>query len=47
MKTKTYCDLCDKHLDCIKMLDMLWVCIICRMKFYTDKEVELSTINNP
>lgn len=44
MSKKEYCDLCEskEKLNCIKMLDQLWVCIKCRIKYYTDKEIKES-----
>ena len=39
-KTITYCDLCDKQKQCIKMNDMLWSCLYCRKKYYTKEEIK-------
>lgn len=44
MIKKEYCDLCDSEikLNCIKMLDRLWACIKCRIRYYTDEEIKKS-----
>ena len=44
MKKETICDLCDMRKQCIKMLDHLWACVICRIKFYSDDEIK-QTLN--
>jgi hypothetical protein len=45
-KEKTYCDLCDIKRECIKMLNRLWACVICRTTYYNDKEVK-QTLSKP